>query len=89
MRTVIAGSVTNSARDIYRHASSVQRAFQTWQKDYRPNRDVPVGSTPAYACGWLTADYLLKVDGNLGHQPGQDWNAERIQGFWDRQSAEG
>jgi hypothetical protein len=88
MCTVTNGSVTN-ARDRYGHASSVQRAYQTWQKDYVPNQEVPVGSTPAYACGWLSADYLLSVNGNVGHRPDWDWEAERTRGFLDRQGAEG
>nr|WP_142990342.1 hypothetical protein [Pseudomonas aeruginosa] len=49
---------------------------------------VPDDCTDRYASGWAYADWHISKGGNLNADAPADWHEEKVNGFWDRLTAE-
>jgi len=49
---------------------------------------IPDNCSDLYAAGWANADNHISIGGDLNAETPNGWDDERVNGFWDRLSAE-
>ncbi|MGI0649483.1 hypothetical protein ACRCPS_31185 [Pseudomonas aeruginosa] len=51
-------------------------------------KPVPDNCSDRYASGWAYADWYISKGGNLNADAPGNWHEEKVNGFWDRLTAE-
>lgn len=49
---------------------------------------IPENCSDRYASGWAYADWFISTGGSLDADAPPEWHDEKVNGFWDRLTAE-